>query len=192
MNFTNTAEFSREADHFMKYGRYCDDTPGSLAYYDYWNEQLRRCREGYSVGGVKITGNYYNFLNFTRIKKLVQDAETRKMLKVRGNQKTLGFPDFWDGHYEYFWLLDIAQHGCSKEFYEDLSLETTIKEDSLSGGKFLLVGKARRKGFSLVNASVGANAYNTIPRSYTMMLAYDSAYLYPKGIMTMAIFVFLQ
>lgn len=33
-------------------------------YKAYWYEQRRRCLEGYEVGGVRITGPFYDFLNF--------------------------------------------------------------------------------------------------------------------------------
>lgn len=187
MNFVNTSEFCREADHFMKYGYYCPDPEGSAGHYEYWQEQLRRCKEGYTVGGVHITGHHYNYLNFTQIKKTVEDSPESKGARKKRATKKLAFPDFWDGDYEYFHLLDIAFHGCSKQYYDDLSLETIIHPEWLDGGHFLLIGKARRKGFSYKNAAVSANAYNTIPSSYTMLLAYTSEYLYPKGIMTMSL-----
>lgn len=42
------------------------DFPSS--YRNYWEEQAKRCLLGYEVGGVKLTGFYYFFLNFWRIK----------------------------------------------------------------------------------------------------------------------------
>ncbi|MFK7946409.1 MAG: hypothetical protein AB8G11_02375 [Saprospiraceae bacterium] len=38
------------------------------SYRSYWEEQRRRCYEGYEVGGVRITGIHYFYLNFWRIK----------------------------------------------------------------------------------------------------------------------------
>ncbi len=37
-------------------------------YKEWWYEQRRRCLEGYEVGGVRITGEYYFYLNFWRIR----------------------------------------------------------------------------------------------------------------------------
>ena len=37
------------------------------SYTEYWDEQLKRCREGYEVGGHKITGHHYSYLNFSEI-----------------------------------------------------------------------------------------------------------------------------
>lgn len=172
----------------MRHGYYCPDPVGSPAYYEYWNEQRRRRVEGYSVGGRHITGHHYNYLNFTRIKRQMErEGGVKKMVRKRRRMKDFSFPDFWDGDYEYFHLLDIAFHGIEPEELALLELETTIDPDWLDGGHFLLVAKARRKGFSFKNASVAANAYDTIARSYNLFLAYDSEYLFPKGIMTMAI-----
>ena len=63
----NSSVFTEEARHFSKYGYYCPDPWGTPDWIDYWEEQLKRCREGYEVGGVKITGNHYFYLNFCTI-----------------------------------------------------------------------------------------------------------------------------
>lgn len=53
--FVNTAEFSREAQHFLKYGYYTNAPRGTFAYKEYWDEQLRRMVDDYTVGGTRIT-----------------------------------------------------------------------------------------------------------------------------------------
>ena len=65
--FVNTNEFRREGNKFLKYGLYCGDPVGSAPYYEYWSEQLRRCRDGFSVGGTRVTGHHYFYMNFTLI-----------------------------------------------------------------------------------------------------------------------------
>ena len=57
--FVNTREFSKEAQRFLRLGYYCGDPPGSAPFYEYWTEQLRRCREGYTIGDTRITGHHY-------------------------------------------------------------------------------------------------------------------------------------
>ena len=42
---------SRGRKHFEKYGYYCADPYGSPGYFDYWDEQTKRCKEGFEVGG---------------------------------------------------------------------------------------------------------------------------------------------
>lgn len=181
----NTQLFSSEAQHFKRYGYYCPDPPGTLAHYEYWSEQLRRCKEGYSVGGMRITGHHYNYLNFTQIRLKDDTPEGRKEKKKRRSRhKVVDFPSFWDGDYNYFWAADIAHFGIDEQSLEQLNLDYVPLW--LDGGHHLVVVKARRKGFSYKNSSMAANIYNTIRNSYVMLCAYDSKYLYPDGIMSMA------
>ena len=153
----NTQEFRREALAFLDKGYYIDAPSGSLEFFEYWTEQLRRCKEGYSIGGVRITGHHYFYLNFVQIKL----TET---VKGRAAAKTRTFPHFWDGDYKFFHKMEEAR---------------TL-------GKHLIVAKARRKGFSYKLSAIAANTYNCVRDSYTLMCAYDKKYLYPKGIMTMS------
>jgi hypothetical protein len=173
----NTSMFQEEAIHFKKNGYYCPDPWGSPAWKEYWTEQQKRCVEGYEVGGVKITGHHYNYLNFTQIKKT-------EIISGNVGKKILGFPDFWDGDYNYFWCLEIARHGATPEFVKQLNL--SIKPSSLDGGKHMIVGKARRKGYSYKNGSVCANVYNTQRNSLILIGAFVKDYLYPNGTMQMA------
>jgi hypothetical protein len=200
----NTLAFREEGSHFMKHGYYCADPWGSPAWYEYWSEQRKRCMEGYSVGGAKITGDHYYYMNFCPIKK-VEDKSESKASKIKG------FPDFWDGDYNYFWVREIAKQGILdatiddqdrkeaiieldseaqaielKRLFESLYLEVKIKVDFLRGGWNLIVGKSRRKGYSYKSAAIAANNYFTKPNSYTIFGAYEKKYLYPKGLFTMA------
>ena len=153
----NTQEFRREALAFLDRGYYVSAPPGSLEFYEYWTEQLRRCKEGYEVGGVRITGHHYFYLNFVQIK-------LTESVKGKAAQKTRTFPHFWDGDYKFFHKMEEAREK----------------------GKHLIVAKARRKGFSYKLSAIAANTYNSVRESYVLMCAYDKKYLYPKGIMTMA------
>jgi len=170
----NTQEFCRDAQHFMKHGYYCSQPEGTAGHYEYWAERLRRCTHGYTVGDTTITGHHYFYLNFVQIK-----------LTAKGNKKIVAFPNFWDGDYEYFWLQNIAREGVTVDKYKSLNLSTVIDPEFMSGGRHLIVGKARRKGFSYKNAALVANTFNTDRNSYTLLCAFDKKYLYPKGIMAM-------
>ena len=201
----NSQAFREEGNKFKKYNYYIADPWGSPAWFEYWQEQRKRCIHGYSVGGVKITGEHYFYLNFTPIQKVDN---------INGNRadKVEGFPDFWDGDYNYFWSREIAKNGLIKalgvkeEFDEDftihtktlpeaeaqkkllqkyfdgLQLEVRIEVDYLGGGYNLIVGKSRRKGYSLKNQAIAANNYQTIPKSYTAFGAYEKRFLYPGAI----------
>jgi hypothetical protein len=205
----NTTYFREEAIRFTKYGTYCTDPWGSPDWFAYWQEQRRRCIDGYTVGGVKITGDHYFYLNFCPILK-VEDTTLKKAPKVKG------FPDFWDGDYNYYWAREIALNGLldslpDTEFIEDfrlehltleeanrhkealtkllagLHLEIRIEPDYLLGGYNLVVGKSRRKGYSYKNAAIAVKNYLCYPNALTIFGAYEKKYLYPKGIFSMAI-----
>lgn len=175
----NSSVFQEEANHFRKHGYYCPDPWGSPAWEDYWGTQLQRCEQGYTVGGVSITGHHYFYLNFSKIEKAVQISETVA-------HKVEDFPDFWDGDYNYYWSLEIARYGMSLERMQGLNLSLQPHPDFLDGGYNMIVGKARRKGYSYKNAAICANTYNTIQNSLTIIGAYDKKSLYPEGTMGMA------
>ena len=46
-SFVNTREYSCEARSFLKNGYYTNSPPGTYAYKEYWDEQTRRCLEGF-------------------------------------------------------------------------------------------------------------------------------------------------
>lgn len=108
----NTQVFREEALRFLKKGYYTPDPWGSPAWFDYWTEQRKRCMEGYTVGGVKITGEHYLYLNFLQI-KLTEDPSNPKSRKITT------FPDFWDGDFNYFWVRHIAKEGVVHGLVED-------------------------------------------------------------------------
>lgn len=213
--WVNTVPFKQEAINFKQYGYYSADPEGSPDWFNYWQEQRRRCLKGYSVGGVRITGDHYFYLNFCPILKVEEDltdrAEKRKTRAVRKGTKTRDFPDFWDGDYNYYWAREIARNGViecgiispeeaeevyhftdaeqllkAQALFNGLHLEVRIEVDYLFGGYNLIVGKSRQRGYSFKNASVGVNNYLTRPDLITIFGAEDKKYLYPKGIFTMA------
>jgi hypothetical protein len=180
---TNTHLFKQEAIRFEKTGRYCDDPPGTAEYYKYWKEQQRRCIEGYSVEGVKITGNHYFYLNFCRIKITIEEDEYGKPVKKKVGKKVIKSPEFWDGDYEFFWIFEIARNGISREELDKLNLRH--KPLSIDGGMHVMCLKARRKGFSFKDAAIAANMFTHTPKSLTLVGAYE--YGYARTTISMAI-----
>lgn len=176
--WVNVAPFSEAARHRLKYGYYCEAPWGSPDWYSYWTEQERRCKEGYSVGGAYITGDHYFYLNFCQIKL----SDNKK--EAKGLDKTETFPHFWDYDYNYFHFLKIARYGTTPEDLKALQLELT--PTFLDGGYHMIVGKARRRGFSYKNAAICANRYNFTRNSITLIGAFEKKYLYPNGTMSMA------
>lgn len=183
--FVNTDEFRREAINFLKNGYYTDALPKTKDYYDYWDEQVKRCEEGYSVGGLRITGDHYFYLNFNQI-LLVPKEVTAAVDDVTGRRmsgtKIQSFPAFWDGDYEYFWALEIARNGITKEEYEQLGLEVQILD--LRGGKHLVVLKSRGKGFSYKGGSMLTKRYQLGRRSKNYAIANEKGYLIEDGLLS--------
>jgi hypothetical protein len=200
----NSQAFREEGSKFTKRGYYTNAPWESPEWYDYWGRERDRCTNGYSVGGAKITGDHYFYLNYCPIMK-VDDASGSKAKKVKG------FPDFWDGDYNYFWIREIAREGVFdavnddeeakeafvkldslaqalelKKLFQSLHLEVKIKVDHMRGGWNLIVGKSRRKGYSLKSAGTAANNLYTKPESYSIFGAYEKKFLYPKGLFSMA------
>lgn len=209
----NSQVFREEALNFKRYGYYCADPEGSPDWYNYWQEQRRRCKNGYSSGGVKITGDHYFYLNFCPILKVdEQDKGVRKNSRaVRKGKKEVDFPDFWDGDFNFYWAREIARNGVidsglilpeevsiiydspdevqlseAKRLFKSLHLAFEIESEYLFGGHNLVVGKSRQRGYSFKNASIGVVNYLTRPNLSTIFGAEDKKYLYPKGIFTMA------
>jgi hypothetical protein len=177
----NTQVFREEANHFAKYGYYCADPIGSPGYFEYWDEQTRRCLEGYEAGGARITGHHYAYLNFYPIMKV----DLKNTSSSRVASKVQGMPDFWDGDYNYYWAKEIAFKGCEESFLDSLNLEARIDRQYLDGGYHMIVGKSRRKGYSYKNAAMMVNNYSLKRNSLNIVGAFLKEYLYPKGIMAM-------
>ncbi len=113
----NTSVFRESGNKFLKTGMYTDAPWGSPDWMEYWFEERRRCIEGYEVGGCRITGSHYMYLNYLPIKKVITDTKdsgssSRRKRKSRVASKSpMAFADFWDGDYNYFWSREIARKG---------------------------------------------------------------------------------
>ena len=113
----DTSVFRQEALRFLEKGFYTEAPTGTPEWVTYWKEQLERCTNGYEVidsDGTKhkITGHFYAYLNFGQILKVEYSEDEDDSVA----KKITSFPDFWDGDYNFFWVLDIARNGLySKE-----------------------------------------------------------------------------
>ena len=211
--FVDTGAFKETSNHWMKTGKYCNELWGTPDWKDFWIAEKKKIMFGHTISGVTITGEHYNYLNYCPIQK-------SEDLGGGIGRKVKGFPDFWDGDYNYFWIREIARNGILKNhpnltpkervdiyymepvarekelvrlveelnlMYDILPSKTVegIRTDYLLGGHDVIVLKSRRKGFSFKNAAVGARNFQHMPTSYTMLMAYEKKYLYPKGIFNM-------
>ena len=73
-------------------GSFCEYPKDSKPYIDFWNEQKRRCVEGYTVNGYRITGDHYFFLNFYRL-PVTKEKDGMTFVEE-------GFPVFTTEHYK--------------------------------------------------------------------------------------------
>lgn len=171
MKFVNTRYFSEAGNFYLKNKVYTFALPGTVEHRNFWNEEVRRSIEGYSVGDVKITGDHYFYLNYSPIRRVIFD-KTGKATKAVS--KGISLPDFWDGDYDFFWAKQIARHGIEEIEYKKLQLHSKIKD--LSGGKHLICGKSRRKGFSFKNASIVLKEYLLNKGSKCLIASFEEKY----------------
>jgi len=94
-----TKQFLETRVYFEKHGSYTKALPDTYQYNEFWDEQVKRCMEGYTIGDLWIPGPYYFYLNFYPI--LGKDEVT--------GRKTRIFPRFTDVDLEYFLILDKAR-----------------------------------------------------------------------------------
>lgn len=171
VSFVNTQYFREAAIAFEKSGgfenggRYTQAPRFSKEWYEFWEEEERRVLYGHSVGGVKITGRHYWYLNYTPIKRTIGKGKAQTKVKE--------FPRFWAIDFDWFWYKEIARWGASKEFVEKLQLwrNPIMTEDNLSGGRHLSCLKVRRGGFSYKEASDGTYNFHHFPASKTFYFA---------------------
>jgi len=199
----NPDVFREPALSFLEKGYYCAAPWGTPDWFDYWKSERLKCIHGLEVDGVKITGEFYFYLNFCTMLK-VEDASAEIVNKI------ISFPDFWDGDYNYFWARKIARYGIAHTLNEDdknrikdlqggerqeaeyeefkkLKLNIEINKEHLGGNYNFIVGKSRRKGYSIKAAGIAACNYFTKPGSLTIFGAYEKKFLYPSGVFSKAL-----
>lgn len=118
--------FRKPALHYLKHGCYTMLKPNSNPHSEYrkfWDEEIRRCREGYvrESDGEWVTGFLYWFLNYGPM--MVNEIEEGKKKAVRKE----GFPFFFEGIYWRFHYLhqareqghhaiELAKRGAGKSY----------------------------------------------------------------------------
>ena len=154
----NTEYFRQPALEWIKNhkntgnGFYIDAPKHSYEWTKYWDEQEYYCKEGYSVGGIKITGEHYFYLNFCQIQ--LKDFGYEVVKTKRKVEKKVTFPDFWDSDWFYF-----TECGLARE-----------------AGQHMLILKPRRRGYSYKNAAKCAYNYTFYKKSTSLIIAEQSGY----------------
>jgi len=160
VNWVNSITISKSENRNKYY--YCPHRFGTEEYNKFWRRETYRRRNGMTakckllstgkIVNLHITGDHYNYLNYSRINRTPTKDEFEELHK-KGDYKTTliqGFPRFWDGDY---WNFKI-------DFF------------IANNGFHLAKGKARGKGYSNKRGSQAANTLNLIPRA-TVVLAAD-------------------
>lgn len=162
----NSNKFRQVAIKFMETGQYCQYPESTSEYFKYWDEERRRCIEGYTADdGDFISGYNYFYLNYCPIQRITNKTFTRAdgtTYNKRINE--VNFPDFWDYDYYYFSAVQEAEEQ----------------------GKHLCVLKSRRRGYSFKGGSMACRNYYLIPNSKTFVYAANKQYLTEDGILTKA------
>lgn len=162
----NSDKFREPALQFIATGHYCSYPESTSEFFAYWDEQMDRCKYGYTADdGDYISGYNYFYLNFCPIQRIIYttvnnpDGST-KIKKTRNLQ----FPDFYD--YDYYFFQAV--------------------EDAETEGKHLCALKSRRKGYSYKNAAMACRNYYLFAGSKTYIYASNKQYLTEDGILTKA------
>lgn len=162
----NSDKFRGPALQYLATGHYCQYPEGTSEFYAYWDEQMDRCKYGYTADdGDFISGYNYFYLNFCPIQRIIYNTITN----VDGSttiKKTrdLQFPDFYDYDYYFFQAVEQAE----------------------TEGKHLCALKSRRKGYSYKNAAMACRNYYLFAGSKTYIYASNKQYLTEDGILTKA------
>jgi len=161
----NMDYFRQPAIHYMKTcdrngegGKYTDLHPnGNRAseYMKFWNEELRRCREGLvRPDGMWITGYNYWYWNYSPIMKTEAIADKNSDGAVRA-ERVYKHADPWDHDVYYFHYLEQAQ----------------------LAGKHAAVLKARGRGYSYKAGSMLARNLMMLKNTVSFAFAATDEYL---------------
>jgi hypothetical protein len=160
--FVNTHLLRKPALEYLSKGRYTGAKRGSSEYdkfrrreeyfrYYGYDAMCKKTLDG-KIEKLHITGEHYNFINYGRI-MLLDESKIRKGLLNVAKEESI--PIFIDAQYWYF---------KSKEFAKLNSFH-------------FIVGKARRGGYSYMEAIDSANIVNLIPKITVIHGAFDKKYL---------------
>ena len=163
--------FRERALYYQKHGVYTHIYPNQAPnseYRKFWDEERRRCREGYvrESDGEWIPGYYYYYLNYSPIDIVVEDDVIDAHLddleaNVRAS-RIEDFPHIWDGDYLFFHYIERAE----------------------ARGKHGTVLKCRGRGYSFKAAAMLARNYFLIKKSKSFAFASEQEYLLKDGLLT--------
>tara|TARA_Y100000356_G_scaffold135143_1_gene146841 strand:+ start:8346 stop:10316 length:1971 start_codon:yes stop_codon:yes gene_type:complete len=149
------------AKFFEEHGYYTDALPNTKGYYDFWDEETKRCLYGYHIDELHVTGFHYFYLNYCPIDRAVDEELPDGTIQSR-RERT--FPRFYDGDWEYFQEIDKAR----------------------AQNRHMIVLKARRKGYSYKAGAMLARNYFFVKNSKNFVFAGQKEYLIGDGLLSKA------
>ena len=194
--FVNTHLLSPVANHFKKHECYTFAKEGTVEYSNFKRRERKRRIEGFTapcklmfedvkeyfdentsearkkelVKPLRITGDHYGFLNYSRIKRSPTEKEKKSLSMHRRNKKITDFPLFLDGQY---W-------NCKLDEFCVLNNFNTCE------------AKARRKGFTYLKAFRSANIVNLYKDTIVINLGYDESFINKEGAINSFVYKNLQ
>lgn len=168
--FVNTHLFTEMADFYRKNKCYTFFKEDSIPHRQLRKREEYRRRHGISmpcllrngkVRNIRITGDHYNFLNYTMMEQL-KESSAKSTLKSSVGTKHYDFSKFIDAQ---FWTFHIMEFAIRNGFH-------------------LIIDKTRRGGFSYIMAASSANTINLQPRKVQIHVAADKKYLTSTGGLT--------
>ena len=181
--FRDTHKLNERSRFFEENKTYCEYKRGTVKYDDFWIEEARRRKLGYTANckllykdidkyenalsdkdrvdllhPIRISGHHYHYLNYGRM--MITPTQEQMDLSIANHGVITdnyieGFPRMWDGDYWNF------------------KLDEFIFNNGLHSSK----GKARGKGYSFKRANQAANTMNLYKKTTIVLLAYEDKYL---------------
>ena len=168
--FVNTHLFTEMADFYRKYKCYTTYREDSIPYRQLRKREEYRRKYGFSapcllqngvIKNIRITGNHYNFLNYTMMEQL-NTSTTKSSHKASVGAKFYDFSKFIDAQFWTWHCLEFARRN----------------------GFHFIIDKTRRGGFSYMMAAKTANTLNLEPRKVVIHVAADKKFLTATGGLT--------
>ena len=168
--FVNTHLFTEMADFYRKYKCYTTYREDSIPYRQLRKREEYRRKYGFSapcllqngvIKNIRITGNHYNFLNYTMMEQLNTNT-TKSSHKASVGAKFYDFSKFIDAQFWTWHCLEFAKRN----------------------GFHFIIDKTRRGGFSYMMAAKTANTLNLEPRKVVIHVAADKKFLTATGGLT--------
>ena len=168
--FVNTHLFTEMADFYRKYKCYTTYREDSIPYRQLRKREEYRRKYGFTapcllqngvIKNIRITGNHYNFLNYTMMEQL-NTSTTKSSHKASVGAKFYDFSKFIDAQFWTWHCLEFAKRN----------------------GFHFIIDKTRRGGFSYMMAAKTANTLNLEPRKVVIHVAADKKFLTATGGLT--------